>query len=109
MGTIKNNVTLIGNMGSEARVTNFENGGKVVRFDLAQDTSYRANSGKTKNKTEWHKVFAWGNMAQIIEQFGGKGKKVAITGQLVNRTYINQEGKVRNITEVEVRHILGLS
>jgi len=108
MRILKNNVTLVGNMGSDARVTNFENGGKVVRFELAQDKSYRSNSGETKNKTEWHKVFAWGYYAQMIEQFGGKGKKVAIIGHLVNRTYVNREGIVRNITEVEIREILRL-
>ncbi len=108
MTTIRNHVTLIGNMGTDAQITNFENGNKVVRFNLATDKEFRANNGKTKKETEWHRVFAWGNVAQFIEKFGEKGKKVAIHGRLVTRTYLNPEGIQRSVTEVEIRHILGL-
>lgn len=108
MTTIRNHVTLIGNIGSDAQITNFENGGKVARFNIATDNEYRANDGKIKNATEWHRVFAWGNLAQFIEKFGEKGKKVAIHGRLVTRSYFNKEGVKRDITEIEIRHILGL-
>lgn len=108
MTTIRNHVTLIGNIGSEKQVTNFENGSKVVRFSLATDSEYRSNSGKIKSQTQWHKVFAWGNIAQFIEAFGDRGKKVAIHGRLVTRTYLNADGIQRNVTEIEVKHILGL-
>lgn len=106
--TIRNHVTLIGNIGSEARITNFENGSKVVRFQLATDQQFRANDGKIKTRTEWHRIFAWGNMAQFIELFGASGKKVAIHGKLISRSYFNKEGVKRQVTEVEVRHIMGL-
>ena len=99
MRNTKNNVTLIGNMGSSAQITNFKNGSKVARFNLA-------TSGRSE--TEWHRVFAWGNMAHFIEKFGKKGREVAIHGRLVNRTYLNKEGKKRQVTEVEVKHIMGL-
>lgn len=108
MTTIRNHVTLIGNMGTDAQITNFENGNKVVRFNLATDKEFRANNGKTKKETEWHRVFAWGNVAQFIEKFGEKGKKVAIHGRLVTRTYLNPDGIQRSVTEIEIRHILGL-
>ena len=35
MQTIRNHVTLVGNMGSPARITNFDSGAKVARFQLA--------------------------------------------------------------------------
>jgi single-strand DNA-binding protein len=108
MTAIQNHITLIGNIGSNAEVTRFENGKKVARFSLATDKTFRANNGKIKNSTEWHRIFAWGNLANFIESYGEKGKKVAIHGRLVNRTYLNREGKKRNITEVELKHIVGL-
>jgi single-strand DNA-binding protein len=108
MNNIRNHITLIGNMGSNPQITNFDNGNKVARFQLATDRSFRANDGKIKSSTEWHKVFAWGNIAGFIESYGEKGKKVAIHGRVVNRTYLNTEGKKRNVTEVEVQHIIGL-
>jgi single-stranded DNA-binding protein len=47
-------------------------------------------------------------MALFIESYAEKGKKVAIHGRLVNRTYLSKDGKKRNVTEVELRHIIGL-
>ncbi len=108
MQTIRNHITLIGNIASDKKVTEFENGSKVVRFDISTDKQYRTNSGKIKNDMEWHKVFAWGNIAGFIEKFGEKGKKVAIHGRLITRSYFNPEGIKRTITEVEIKHILGL-
>lgn len=105
MQTLKNHVTLVGNMGDAAQITNFDNGSKVARFSLATNS----NKGKSKNpSTEWHRVFAWGNMAQFIELYGKKGRQLAIHGRLVNRTYLNQNGEERKVTEVEVQHLIGL-
>lgn len=108
MTTIRNHVTLIGCIASEKRITEFENGNKIVRFEVSTDKHYRANNGKIKQSTEWHKVFAWGNIAGFIENFGEKGKKVAIHGRLISRAYFSAEGVKRTVTEVEVKHILGL-
>jgi len=108
MTTIRNYVTLVGNIGSNTQITNFENGKSVARFNLATQKTTRKNDGNYTNLVEWHRIFAWGNMAQFIEKYGEKGKKVAIHGRLVNRSYLNPEGKKRNLTEVEVRQIIGL-
>jgi single-strand DNA-binding protein len=99
MQTLRNNVTLIGNMGSDAQITQFENGSKVARFNIATSSS---------GKTEWHKVFAWGNVAQFIESYGKKGKELAIHGRVVKRSYMDKLGKKQHVTEVEVKHIIGL-
>lgn len=108
MTTIRNYVTLVGNIGSNTQITNFENGKSVARFSLATQKTTRKNDGNYTNLVEWHRVFAWGNMAQFIEKYGEKGKKVAIHGRLVNRSYLNLEGKKRSLTEVEVKQIIGL-
>jgi single-strand DNA-binding protein len=108
MLNLKNHVTLVGNMGMNAEITSFDNGNKVARFSLATDKNYKTKDGQVEKNTEWHRVFAWGNMAQFIENYGEKGKPLAIHGRLVNRTYLSKEGKQRNITEVEIKHIIGL-
>lgn len=105
MQTLKNHVTLVGSLSSKPEITNFENGGKVARFRLATN---RYTMKDNKAKVEWHRVFAWGNMAQFIEKHGRIGKDLAIHGRLVNRTYLSREGKERKITEVEVKHVIGL-
>lgn len=104
MQTLRNNITLVGNMGSAPIITNFENGGKVARFRLATD-----NKGSKGDKTtDWHSIFAWGNMAGFLENYGAKGKQLAIHGRMVNRTYTNKSGIPRKITEIEVKHVIGL-
>jgi single-strand DNA-binding protein len=100
---MRNQITLIGNMGENPLVTNFENGGKVARFNLAT-----TSINKGKKSAEWHRLFAFGNIAQFIENFGEKGKRIAITGKMVNRTYLAKDGKPRKVTEVEVRSVIGL-
>lgn len=100
---MRNQITLIGNMGENAHITNFENGNKVARFHMATPVINRG-----EKVIEWHKLFAFGNIAQFIEIFGGKGKKIAITGKIVNRTYLSKDGRSRKVTEVEVRHVIGL-
>lgn len=108
MIALRNNVMLVGNMGMNPEITEFDNGKKVARFSLATDINYETKEGKVEKNTEWHRVFAWGNLAQFIENYGQKGKHLAIHGRLVNRTYLSKEGKHRNITEVEIKHIIGL-
>jgi single-strand DNA-binding protein len=95
-----NQITLVGNMGDFAKVTQFENGAKVARFNLATHSR--------SDETKWYRMFAWGNIAQFIERFGSKGKKIVVTGKIVERTYITKEGATRKVEEVEVRHVVGL-
>jgi single-strand DNA-binding protein len=108
MNTIGNNITLIGNMGMSAHITNFGNGNKVARFSMATDQNSTANDGKPEKRTEWYRVFAWGNMAQFIEKYGKKGQHLVVHGRLITRTYLNKQGTSRKVTEVEVNHIIGL-
>jgi len=103
MLSTQNNVTLIGAIASEKRITEFENGNKIVRFIIATDD----NNNDTHNKHK-HKVFAWGNIAQFIEKYGHKGKRIFINGRLVVRTYLNQKGIAQTISEVEIRQIVEL-
>ncbi len=105
MQTLRNHITLIGNMGANAQITNFDNGNKVARFSLATNKSA---SNKKTPQADWHRIFAWGNLAKFIENYGEKGKQLAIHGRIVNRTYMNKEGKPRKVTEIEVKHVIGL-
>ncbi|MCR9171375.1 MAG: single-stranded DNA-binding protein [bacterium] len=105
MQTLKNHVTLIGSLRTKPEITNFENGRKVARFRVATN---RYTKKDKKARIEWHRVFAWGNMAQFMENHAKIGNELAIHGRLVHRTYLNKNGEERKITEVEVKHVIGL-
>ena len=106
MNTLKNHVQLIGNVGQEPQITNLENGKKVARLSIATNEHYKNNDGEKVQDTEWHTVVAWGKTAEIIENYVGKGKEIAIMGKLRTRTYTNNDGNQRYVTEVEASEIL---
>lgn len=106
MSTIKNHVQLIGNVGQEPTITNLENVKKVARFSLATNEYYKNDKGEKVQNTEWHTVVAWGKTAEIIEKYAGKGKEIGVSGKLKSRSYEDNDGIKRYVTEVEANEIL---
>ncbi|WP_299800285.1 single-stranded DNA-binding protein [uncultured Maribacter sp.] len=107
MSSIKNYVHLLGNIGDEPKVTNLENGKKVVRFSLATNENYKNAQGDKVQSTDWHTIVAWGKTAEIVENYAHKGKQVAVVGKLKTRSYTEpKEGNERYLTEVVVDEIL---
>ncbi len=106
MYTLTNKVQLIGNLGNAPEIKNTENGKKIASFSLATNESYRNSKGEKITEAQWHRVVAWGRVAEIAEKYLEKGKEVAIEGKLVNRTYNDKEGIKRYVTEIQVSEIL---
>lgn len=106
---IRNKVQLIGNLGRQPEIGVTENGKKYARFSIATNEGYRDSNGMKVLKTNWHRVIAWGKVADIVEKHFYKGQEVAIGGKLVNRNYIDKEGAKRTITEVLVSDVLMFS
>lgn len=100
---MNNQVTLIGNMGNNPNIFEMKNGGKIAKFDMV--TTDLVNG---KPQSQWHHAFCFGNIAQFISEFGGRGKKIAITGRLVHRTFVNRYGELRKSSEIEVIHVMGI-
>lgn len=98
---MRNQVTMVGRVGKDADITKFENGAMVARFPIAVD-----EPGKESGKTRSYRMFAWGNTAGFIHEFCKKGSRLAVTGRLVNRTFLGENGAPVKITEVEVRQVV---
>ena len=58
--------------------------------------------------TQWHNIVAWGKTAEIIEKYVNKGQEVAIEGKLTSRSYEDNDGQKRYITEVVCNELLML-
>lgn len=96
-----NKVMLIGNIGQDPRTSASPNGRKRVSFSLATSRRYRDNNGEQKEETTWHNIVIWGKAAETFEQLGiGKGISLFIEGELVNRSWTDNQGAKRSITEV---------
>ncbi len=106
MNTLKNKVQLIGNLGQDPEITNFESGKILAKFSIATNESYKNAQGEKVTDTQWHNVIAWGKTAQIVEKYVTKGKEVAIEGKLTSRSYDDKDGNKRYITEVVCNELL---
>jgi single-strand DNA-binding protein len=106
---MKNSVQLIGHVGQEPEIKNLETGKKLANISIATNEVYYKENGDKVEKTEWHRVTAWGKTAEIIEKYVTKGKEVAVEGKLTHRSYDDKEGNKRYITEVVINEILLLS
>jgi single-strand DNA-binding protein len=96
-----NKVILIGNLGRDPEVRTMQNGGKVANLNLATSESWRdKQSGEKKEKTEWHRVVIFGNLAEIAEKYLKKGSKVYVCGSLQTRKWTDQSGQEKYTTEV---------
>lgn len=107
MQTIANKVQLIGFLGSDPEVRTI-NSSKMLRVSIATDASYKDKDGNKVQDTHWHQLVAWNKTAELGEKMFKKGKRVAIEGALINRTYDDTDGTKRFITEVRVEKFLML-
>jgi single-strand DNA-binding protein len=57
-------------------------------------------------ETQWHNLIAWGKVAELCEQYLGKGSEIAIEGKLTHRDYTDTNGVKRYITEIQVNELL---
>jgi len=106
MNAMKNKVQLIGNVGQEPEIKTFDRGKKVANITIATNEYYTNDKGEKVEDTQWHRVSAWGKVADIIEKYVTKGKEIAIEGKLTHRSYDDKEGNKRYITEVVANDIL---
>lgn len=106
MFAFKNRVQLIGNLGGKPEIKKTENGKKLAQFSLATSESFRNGKGENIKETQWHRVVAWGKVAEIAEKYLDKGKQVAIEGKLVSRSYSDKNGTKKYISEVQANEML---
>ncbi len=96
-----NKVILIGNLGRDPEVRTLQNGNKVANLNLATSESWKdKSSGERKEKTEWHRVVIFGQLADIAEKYLKKGSKVYVSGSLQTRKWTDQSGAEKYTTEV---------
>lgn len=96
---------LRGNVGEDPRVTDFDNGGKVAQFSLATtERGFETSDGKkVEDKTTWHNIVVKrSGLAGICEKYVKKGTPLLIVGRIETRSYNDNEGKTRYVTEIIV-------
>ncbi len=100
-GTV-NRVILIGNLGDDPKIIEFENDNKIARFPLATTEVYfKKDTNEKVENTEWHNIVMRNRQADVAQQYLTKGDKVFIEGKLKTRKWEDQ-GQDKYITEIQV-------
>ena len=97
-----NKVILLGNVGRDPEVRYLDSGVAVATFSLATtERGYTLQNGtQVPDRTEWHNIVLWRGLAETAEKYVHKGDKLYIEGKIRTRSYDDQTGAKRYVTEV---------
>ena len=99
-----NKVILVGNVGSDPEVRYLERGTAIANFNLATtERGYTMQNGtQVPDRTEWHNLVFRNRLGEIVDKFVHKGDKLYVEGRIRTRSYDDQNGAQRFITEIFV-------
>jgi len=101
-----NKAIILGNLGSDPEeIAN----GKGCRFSVATNERWTDKRGQTQERTEWHRVTAWGKTAENCVKYLAKGRSVYVEGSIQTNEWEDDDGKIRYSTEIKAFSVTFLS
>ena len=98
-----NKVILIGNLGADPEIRHTSSGISVANVNLATSESWTdKTTGDRQERTEWHRLTLWRQLAEIAGQYLKKGSKIYVEGKLQTRSWDDKDGQKRYSTEIVV-------
>ncbi len=97
-----NKVILVGRCGADPELRTLPSGSQVVNLSVATTETWRDRDNNPQERTEWHRVSMFGNLAEIAGNWLRKGSLVYLEGSLRTRKWVGQDGADRYSTEVMV-------
>lgn len=103
-----NRAMIIGNLTRDPEVRSTPSGAAVTSFAIATNYVWTDPSGNKQEKVEFHNIVAWRKLAEICGQYLHKGSKVYVEGRLQTRSWDDQTGNKRYITEIVIDNMIML-
>jgi len=104
-----NKAIIIGNLGGDPKISHGTNGFIVTKFNMATSERWRdRGNGEFQERTEWHRITAFGKLAEICEKYLSRGKKVCVEGRIQTNRY-EKDGITRYSTEIIASNVQFLS
>jgi single-strand DNA-binding protein len=97
---VRNSITLIGNLGSAPKTSKLPSGRMVTEFSLATNDYYRDKNGDRQTRTDWHKIKAYGKLAETFDKYLEQGSQVCIAGALRYSKWVDKHDQVRTSAEI---------
>ena len=100
-----NKTMLLGNLGADVDTRCPQPPVAVATFRIATTERWKDNEGKPQESTEWHRIVAFGRLAEICSEYLSKGTRVYLEGRLQTRKWQDAEGVTRVTTETIAREM----
>jgi single-strand DNA-binding protein len=95
-----NKAIIVGNLGRDPEMRTTQGGTQVANFSVATSDRFKDQSGEWQERTEWHRIVAFGRTAEICGQYLSKGRSVYIEGAIRTNKWEDKEGQTRYTTEI---------
>lgn len=103
-----NKVMIIGNLGRDPEMRYTPSGRPVTSFSVVTTRTWTSGEGERHEESEWFNVVAWGNLAEICNQYLKKEQQVYVEGRLQTRGWKDEDGKKHYRTEVVASEMIVL-
>ncbi|MDR2026696.1 MAG: single-stranded DNA-binding protein [Prevotellaceae bacterium] len=104
-----NKVILIGNAGKDPEIHHIDNGIAVVTMPVVTTERLKDRNGEWREMSEWHNVVFWRSLAESVDKYVRKGTQIFIEGKLRTRSWEDQNGQKKYITEIVAETLKVLS
>lgn len=96
-----NKAMIIGRLGADPEVRYTQSNTAVATLSIATSERYKDKNGEQVENTEWHRVVAWGRLAEICQEYLKKGSLIYIEGPIQTREWDDKDGTKRYTTEIK--------
>ena len=103
-----NKVMVIGHLGRDPEMRYTPSGRPVTSFSVVTTRTWTSAEGERHEESEWFNVVAWGNLAEICNQYLRKSQQVYVEGRLQTRGWEDDEGKKHYRTELVASEMIVL-
>ncbi|PIR52740.1 hypothetical protein COU76_04865 [Candidatus Peregrinibacteria bacterium CG10_big_fil_rev_8_21_14_0_10_49_10] len=107
MNHCTNRVDIVGNATRDPELRTTGSGQHVLTLGIATNDRWKdKSSGEDRERSEFHNVVVWGDLATEVEKHLKKGNRVYASGRVQTRSWEAQDGSKRYTTEVVADSVL---
>ncbi len=106
---VRNHIHLTGNLGADPKTVTLDSGTTATEFSLATNEYFRDKDGNRQTRTEWHRIKAYGKLAELFDQYLQRGSQISIVGSMKYRKWVDKFEQPRLTAEVVAEEFTFLS
>lgn len=96
-----NKAMIIGRLGADPELRHTQSNIAVATLSVATSEKYKDKSGELIEKTQWHRIVAWGRLAEICQQYLKKGSLAYFEGPTETQEWTDKDGNTRYTTQIK--------